>query len=60
MSFFRKKPETFKRDRKLSEESVAKRIVDNNNIEDNDEKEIQDLFKRHTLVCLMRLNVSLN
>ena len=44
MGFFRKKPEPFKKERSLDDTYIKPRSFDNNNIEDNDQAIIEELF----------------
>ena len=44
MSFFRKRPEKYTQERALNDGSVKSRTFDNLNVEENDEKQVQELF----------------
>lgn len=46
MSFFREKPEKFKKERSLYDDTPKPRTFDNLNIEDSEEKKVQEIFSK--------------
>ena len=45
MSFFREKPEKYRKERRLYDDFNKPRTFDNINLEDNDEKQIKEIFE---------------